>query len=130
MSASFSKRAKLRASIAAKAPRAGGRRASARPGIVVSVKLSDDPKAYYREYARKYYHEVRKFHVDYMEHNRRVTRHNIAKSCPYPEMTAGQARFERMSVVPAGWLSNDWYYTDRRDRAQDEALQALLRGRQ
>lgn len=127
MSASPERRAEARASIAAKSrKRTTARRKTWRPQIVISVKLKDDPKAYYREYAQKYYQRVRKLNRSYLDYQKNLTAHRFAQSCPYPGMTTKEAISSGLSIVHGRWIRESWSYTDREDAAQEEALQRLL----
>lgn len=127
MSASPEHRAEARASIALKSrKRAARKKLERRPGIAISVKLKDDPKRYYREYARKYYQNVRKFNRSYLDYQKNLIAHRFAQSCPYPQMAHKEAIESGLSIVHGRWLRESWYYTDREDVVQEEALQRLL----
>ncbi len=125
MSASPKHRAEARASIVAKSRK----RVVSRPkkrALNISVRLKDDPKAYYREYAQKYYQKVRKLNRAYLDYQRDLIAHRFAQSCPYPQMSREEALSSGLSIVHGRWIRESWSYTDRDDAAQEEALQRLL----
>lgn len=91
----------------------------------MQVRVSEDPKAYYREYQRTYYARVRKHDHEYMAANAARSMHKYASGCPYPQMSAAEARSCCLRVVGSGWFWKAPPGTDSRDAAQDRALREL-----
>lgn len=96
-----------------------------RRGISVSVRVSEDPKMYYREYARAYYEKVRKYDQEYIERNRQRTAHAHARKCPYPVMYSRDARECGLTLIGPSWFWRSPPGTDAQDAAQDRALEEL-----